>query len=80
MATATATRKMNHLDSFLLDQARQSPEGVRLHQFVLAALNSGFQGRERGDLTQTINRSLKRLVREGVLHKAETEDAVEFVA
>jgi len=76
---ATETRKLSDLDTFLMEEARKRPEGVRLHQFVLSALNSGFQGRKRGDLTQTINRSLKRLVREGALHKAETEDAVEFV-
>lgn len=77
---ATETRKLSDLDSFLLEEVRKRPEGVRLHQFVLSALNSGFQGRKRGDLTQTINRSLKRLVREGTIHKAETEDSVEFVA
>jgi len=72
--------KMTDLEQFLEDAIRNSPKGLRLHEFVLKALHHGYRGEERGELTKNINRSLKRLVRRGVIRRNESDNALEFVA
>jgi hypothetical protein len=72
--------RMTDLEKFLEDVIRTSSKGLRLHEFVLKALHHGYRGEERGELTKNIHRSLKRLVRRGVIRRTEDENAVEFVA
>lgn len=55
------------LKPFLISLAEQAPDGVRLCELVLAALEAGFPSTQRFALTTRIAKSVQQLTRQGVL-------------
>ena len=69
MLTVERGHTVETLEAFLEGVAQQNPGGVKLDQFVRAALRQGYRGRQHGELTNRINRTLKKLVHQGVLRQ-----------
>jgi hypothetical protein len=79
MLTVERGSAAESLEEFLASVAQQRPGGMKLDEFVRAALHHGYRGRQHGELTNRINRTLKKLVHQGVLQQDE-EMAIRVVA